>query len=152
MTKRFGRNQKRKMRLEIERLERNLNKEKDSHSQSLLDIQKVRCFLSNIDNTLKTEVINSKPDGLKRYSTYANRKCSDYDPIVNIERIDPITLKRYNDKLAGCMRYEFFYGSKSCGYSMTNDYLQCVPEHVLINEIGMQCGKMIAEDMKDDSN
>jgi len=151
MSKLFGRNQKRKMLNEINTLRDQVERKQRAIESRDDDISLVRSLLSNIDNALKIEAIEANPCYVKNNGYKIQQfddRCSIYtgslhDLVFKTSRIDPLVLDTYNDKLAGCKRYVFTWRGERYGYDMSDEYIQCMPKHVIEEQVARECARLV---------
>lgn len=155
MTKRFGRNQKRKMRKQIEELESGVqSKQREvEYHQNLT--ARVRSFLRNIDNLECVEEIRANPEmarscgyetcGMDDSFSVSYQSSDMMELTCKIERLHPLVLDSIDDKLRNVKRYMFSWNGERYGFDASREYFEMTPPEFVESDIARQCARMMAD-------
>lgn len=164
MSKRFGRNQKRKL---LNQLKEAVQKQEKasrlvSAKECLLEQERDKVFamcsmVSNLEDAVKVNQVDINKDllihGYYNFVTMNHPldfNCTEavFQETMNTIHSVPIaTLNTFNDSLVMCKHFEFSCGGKRVGFSVTDEWLKRMPRDQAIETISDQMAKCLYDEI-----
>lgn len=166
MSKRFGRNQKRKLRNQIEECQNakaitdGLNRWlSERHHQDVEILQNVTRVLGDNHALLppKIHVTNENSTNAPNRFTIPRFELPSFTPpgdgaidesVIRHNVMNLLSLVKKDDKITNCTHVEFRYKDGKVGYAISESALHQMPEDILIGMISKEMAKMLVHNLK----